>query len=262
MIKFFRKIRQNLLMENRTGKYFKYALGEIVLVVIGILIALQINNLNEERKDRIVEQEILKQLKEEYQSNLRQLESKIAMRKIIIEGANKALHYLDHPDFAHRDTLMMSIGILTNTPTFDPISNDVINSGNIRLISNKDLKKRLTQWSTDVIQLDEIETEFEGNYRNILLPHIIKTGISREVDNAYWQVEENLNYLIDKNDKGDVPGSGTSLNPVPLEHILADKELEGLLSNAVYINYIANIESVSLRKRIIEIIDLLDTEIK
>jgi hypothetical protein len=50
MIKFFRKIRQNLLMEDKTGKYFKYAIGEIVLVVIGILIALQINNWNEQRK--------------------------------------------------------------------------------------------------------------------------------------------------------------------------------------------------------------------
>ncbi|WP_144374457.1 DUF6090 family protein [Winogradskyella sp. PG-2] len=46
MIKFFRKIRQSLLMENKTGKYFKYAIGEIILVVIGILIALQINNWN------------------------------------------------------------------------------------------------------------------------------------------------------------------------------------------------------------------------
>ena len=49
MIKFFRKIRQNLLMENKTGKYFKYAIGEIILVVIGILIALQINNWNSQR---------------------------------------------------------------------------------------------------------------------------------------------------------------------------------------------------------------------
>ena len=47
MIKFFRKIRQNLLMENKTSKYFKYAIGEIILVVIGILIALQINNWND-----------------------------------------------------------------------------------------------------------------------------------------------------------------------------------------------------------------------
>ncbi|TFV95649.1 hypothetical protein E4S40_05355 [Algoriphagus kandeliae] len=50
MIKFFRKIRQDLLSEGKTRKYLKYAIGEIVLVVIGILIALQINNWNENRK--------------------------------------------------------------------------------------------------------------------------------------------------------------------------------------------------------------------
>ena len=50
MIKFFRKKRYDLLMENKTGKYFKYAIGEIILVVIGILIALQIKNWNENRK--------------------------------------------------------------------------------------------------------------------------------------------------------------------------------------------------------------------
>ena len=50
MIKFFRKIRYNLMEKNKTGKYFKYAIGEIILVVIGILIALQINNWNEKRK--------------------------------------------------------------------------------------------------------------------------------------------------------------------------------------------------------------------
>ncbi|MGJ8716432.1 MAG: DUF6090 family protein [Maribacter stanieri] len=66
MIKFFRKIRQNLLSEGKTGKYFKYAVGEIVLVVIGILIALQINNWNEQGK---VDGEILKTLNE-IRSNL------------------------------------------------------------------------------------------------------------------------------------------------------------------------------------------------
>ncbi len=52
MIKFYKKIRLNLLLENKTGKYLKYAIGEIVLVVIRILIALQINNWNVAQKNR------------------------------------------------------------------------------------------------------------------------------------------------------------------------------------------------------------------
>lgn len=60
MKKLFRKIRQNLVMENKTGKYFKYAIGEFVLVVIGILIALQINNWNEYEKAKTKEVYVLK----------------------------------------------------------------------------------------------------------------------------------------------------------------------------------------------------------
>ena len=52
MIKFFRHIRRSLIQENKMGKYFKYAIGEILLVVIGILIALQFNNWNEQRKHK------------------------------------------------------------------------------------------------------------------------------------------------------------------------------------------------------------------
>jgi len=74
MINFFRKIRQNLLSENKAGKYLKYAIGEIVLVVIGILIALQINNWNERRKIRNAEIEILKNLKTELELNFKDLE--------------------------------------------------------------------------------------------------------------------------------------------------------------------------------------------
>jgi len=59
MIKFFRHIRQSLIQQNKMGKYFKYAIGEILLVVIGILLALQINNWNDLRKNRVYEREIL-----------------------------------------------------------------------------------------------------------------------------------------------------------------------------------------------------------
>jgi hypothetical protein len=62
MIKFFRKIRQNLLDENKTGKYFKYAIGEIALVVIGILIALSLNNWNNNKKDLAYETKALQEI--------------------------------------------------------------------------------------------------------------------------------------------------------------------------------------------------------
>ena len=63
MIKFFRKIRYDLMGKNKTGKYFKYAIGEIILVIIGILIALSINNWNENRKLQNEELSLLHEVK-------------------------------------------------------------------------------------------------------------------------------------------------------------------------------------------------------
>ena len=65
MIKFFRNIRQNLVMENKTSKYFKYAIGEIALVMIGILLAMQINNWNENRKHQNEFNNILKTISQD-----------------------------------------------------------------------------------------------------------------------------------------------------------------------------------------------------
>ena len=76
MIKFFRKIRQNLLSVGKSGKYFKYAVGEIVLVVIGILIALQVNNWNEKRKAKNNEIELFGVVTFTRTLNLRQFVTK------------------------------------------------------------------------------------------------------------------------------------------------------------------------------------------
>jgi hypothetical protein len=70
MINFFRKIRRQNLAENKTGKYIKYAIGEILLVVIGILIALQVNNWNEERAKEIALQAHLKNLVEDLNQDI------------------------------------------------------------------------------------------------------------------------------------------------------------------------------------------------
>ena len=74
MIKFFRKIRRNLLADGKTGKYLKYAIGEIFLVMIGILLALQVNNMNNRRIENSKEQAILKNLQVDFKNNILNLE--------------------------------------------------------------------------------------------------------------------------------------------------------------------------------------------
>ncbi|WP_445752737.1 DUF6090 family protein [Polaribacter sp.] len=96
MIKFFRKIRQNLLMENKTSKYFKYAIGEIVLVVIGILIALQINNWNENRKLKKQETKILSDLLAESKQNKTEIQNGMKFIKITINDISKIEYYINN----------------------------------------------------------------------------------------------------------------------------------------------------------------------
>mgnify|MGYP001816338120 CR=1 FL=1 len=77
MLKFFRKIRQNLLMENKTGKYFKYAFGEIILVVIGILIALTVAEWNNSRHENKIEIRLLKELHKGVSDDLKKINKEL-----------------------------------------------------------------------------------------------------------------------------------------------------------------------------------------
>ena len=89
-MKIFRKIRFNLIGENKTGKYVKYAIGEIVLVVVGILIALQINNWNQTRKDNNALKEYLVKIKSHTLEDLQHLEEITKGRAQIAEACKKA----------------------------------------------------------------------------------------------------------------------------------------------------------------------------
>lgn len=93
MIKFFRNIRKKLIQQGKTTSYLKYAIGEIILVVIGILIALQINNWNEKQKGIRWQQNFLVELNTELQDNYNQLDKVLAVQQTRI-NACKAIHNL------------------------------------------------------------------------------------------------------------------------------------------------------------------------
>ena len=144
MIKFFRKIRQNLVMENKTSKYFKYAVGEIFLVVIGILIALQINNWNEEKKNNKIEISILRELLSDSKTNLASLEEDIELNRKAIQSNLLITDFLTTGKTYH-DSLDVHFGFIQyNTQfTINTGGFENLKSRGFEYISNDTLRKSI-----------------------------------------------------------------------------------------------------------------------
>ena len=246
----------------RTGRYLKYAIGEIILVVIGILIALSINNWNEGRKDNLRERAILMQLDEEYSANLKQLEAKMQMRSSVVNSGLSLLKYMNTPQLIPRDSVLLHLSLINNDATFDPIQNDLISSGNIRLIHNKRLRSLLSNWSSDLIAVQEQEKMTSMMVHEIMRPLYNEMGITRDVLDASWKRGGGEYWKLDTNGEAEMKlAFGTSLNNISSFEMLSNKRLEGVAANAVNINAIGNQESVSLKKRILEILELIKKEL-
>ena len=180
MLKFFRRIRHSLIGKGSTSKYMKYAIGEILLVVIGILIALQVNEWNQKRLDRIEEKVILTNLKEDFQKAIEEFVFLNSLRNDIISAATKItsieVSNLDEYSSEYIDSLFSKT---LYGPTFNNKSGSLevlLTSGKINLIRNQELRKTLVEWPGDVE--DMIEDEFNqdqiyrGPYQDFLHRYI------------------------------------------------------------------------------------------
>jgi len=236
MIKFFRKIRQNMIKDNKVIKYFLYAIGEIILVVIGILIALSINNSNELKKTRNAEKVYLKEIKsdliqdtlllsqviEDHKWRIAQLMSQdttidFIFEEIIgklpkVEGVAQ-LEYIFYTDKKFRP----KIGTY----------NSMISEGKSNIISNRML-------------FNNIQNIYELEVQNI-------TTIGEDVLNRSIQLRNKYAYEIKYGDFG---------SPIKItdKRILADFYISSRL-----LNYYTR-QSVSLKKNITELIELIDIE--
>ncbi len=171
MIKFFRKIRQNLLTENKFSKYLLYAIGEIILVVIGILIALQVSNWNSQRINSNSEQIILNDLNTELKGNISSLENIIAEHRKSLEAAIEIRNLIQDPlklDTVTEEHLNSTLISMNYNWTFDPklgILNSTINSGKLDLIQNKEIRYMLSSVQEFIIDANEATNEI-GQLRN------------------------------------------------------------------------------------------------
>jgi hypothetical protein len=259
MIKFFRHIRYDLMEKNKTGKYFKYAIGEIILVVVGILIALQINNWNEQRKENVKEQAILKRLEKEFNTNKEQLLYKIEHRTDIIHNCTRLLEYFNEPDKATRDSILIYVSSIVPT-TFDPIENDLVSSGSIEILKNEELKQLLVNWSTDVIQLQEVEQMFLRFTEQNFMPHMIQKGIQRDIAYTLWKTAP-ASLLESKEIINPIPGK-SKLVTLTENDFLSDPIIESLIAHSLNLNRFNNEESETLMNRINFILQVLNSEIR
>jgi len=183
MLRLFRNSRLKLTSESNGLRYFRYALGEIILVVIGILIALQINNWNEHRKLRNTEHYYLIELKSEFKKNLKEINKVMARNDANLENALLLANYLASDsmtlsDYDFDKHLFKSIVTEIQYRPSPGTLNEILNSGKLEIISNKTLRTKLSSWDAVLLKVrfQEIEhatprlklldlTYAQGNFR-------------------------------------------------------------------------------------------------
>ena len=146
MIKFFRKIRQQLLTENKFSKYLIYAIGEIILVVIGILIALQINTWNNNKIERKLETNILKEILVNLKNDVNNLNSKMEINENFIKNNKIILEHLKNKT-PLTDSLRYYYSSLFGRGNFQPITvaYENLKSHGIDIIQNDSLRIAISE---------------------------------------------------------------------------------------------------------------------
>lgn len=178
MIKFFRRIRQQLVSKNRFSKYLLYAIGEIFLVVIGILLALQINNWNQQRIEDKKEIELLIDLKDEFENNLIELEESININKIVTQSCIDLTNIIRSNSLSKQpsvvDKLLIAIGNFNSFDAKTGISSEIVNSGKLSILKNEALRIQLNNWLTNIIDSEEDILFRSDNYTINLMPFLMK----------------------------------------------------------------------------------------
>lgn len=200
MISFFRKIRQKLLQQNRVTQYLAYALGEIFLVVIGILIALQINNWNEERKDRAKENSILLSLYTESMGNREKLQATIQHHQALLETTKGLmdLFFVSESELKNYN-LDSLIERTIDFRDFNPsqsVIHDLISSGNLGLISSESLRVLIFDWGRETEELKESYETLDESAAQLFLPYLTKNASMKNIDRygyLNWEKKSRFN---------------------------------------------------------------------
>jgi len=173
MIQFFRKVRKEALPKTKFGSYLLYAIGEIILVVIGILVALQISNWNEGLKAKKFEKEILVLIEQNLQKDSIAMAMELFEAKRAIELTNRLLKQVESKNY--NDSLNIWMGKIISFERFKSQSSafEVLKSKGIEAISNKELQLALISYYDESLfqvyqSLEDVEQSFNADWIPVL----------------------------------------------------------------------------------------------
>ena len=222
MYTLFKKLRRKFILENDSNGYLKYAVGEVFLVMLGILLALQVDNWNEERKEKKLEKEILVNLQNEIQANLHTVERITKGKKQVLSAAKIILNYTGKHSTWNSTMDFDSLLAITlfSGYKYSPengIMEDLINSGKISLLENDSLRFLITSLPHDIILIQDEDDVYRSELHLYFLPFVGKLYPTR---NFTSQLEyRDLNFNI-----------GQSNFDIEPESLLNNPEFESMLT--------------------------------
>ena len=250
MLRIFRNMRNNLLSQNRFTHYMFYAIGEIVLVVIGILIALQINNWNELRKIRLAEQEILQNLKSELLINKENLEI-IHQKHTSVYNDGDYLLKLFYTDISNISVKKLDT-ILGNFETgwsFEPRDGyikSLISTGKIDYLQNEEIKAFITAFESHVIDATQDFVYIQKQLHERLWPSI---DGKINASNRFLTQETNPNFP-----KGSYESD--------YQWFFSNREMEDVISNIMSWQQSEINDELKLLDDITDMIEIIENELK
>ena len=253
MLTLLKKTRQKLLNENKFSKYLIYAFGEIVLVVIGILIAIAINNNNEEHKIRAKELNYLSGIKSDIHLNLIELKTFIKARETSVNSAENILEFFKNkkeviPDKFNFNSLNVQIWypFKRNENTYQ----ELINSGNLAIISNDSIKDILINSQLGYKQISFLERHMTYDFENYIYPiYFSTTDLESDISNYTYQLSNGAD------------GERTALSKEKIELLLKNQTFK----NGFVLSIFNNKKLITEYKNMIfmteKLINLIDSEL-
>jgi len=261
MIKAFRKIRQRLLSENKFSQYLLYALGEIILVVIGILIALQINNTSENKKKRQIELSYLERLAIDLKDNEKLWSDFHDIKQKQLEAANIFLKFSFSKNqdsvfniMPYFSSIFIWTDININQVTFD----EMVSSGNLDLISNDSIKIKLLELNKHYRSILDLQNREKESHDRLLFPPINKNFNMR----YFMALEPAKQKEMGRIFSGEEMGFYLNQFKQELLDLIADQTFMNGVTVVQNGADVSMLEFLNAKEQVIELIALIEEELK